>query len=377
LERLEERGETDEAHDRHATYFMELAERAEPALAEPDQAEWLDRLHAEWSNLRSALTWATTHDRGVIALRLGGALGRFWPMRGFLSEGIGLLQRALDGTPDAPEVVRVRALNIAGALALLRGDIQQATRWHEEALALARAAGDLPATAYALHEVAKLASELDATPDRARALWEESLAISRRLGDSFGVARCLSNLAEIRRARGDFDRAIELMEESLATWRKRGDRVYLGVTLTNLGAATRARGELDRSSSVYRESLSVIHEIGDIEGIVYSLNGLAGLALDRGQLMPAARLLGAASALAEAISLVIFERIDREQVERDTAEVRRLLGETAFADAWNAGRALPPEAAVAEALALGNEPTQPAPVTEPAPNPAERRVSRT
>ena len=129
-----------------------------------------------------------------------------------------------------------------------------------------------------------------------------------------------------------------------------GDRVGLGTALANLGATARARGEPSWAEAYFREALGTQREIGELEGIVYTLNGLAGVALDRGRTERAARLLGAAAALADATGVVV-EPIDREQVEQDTAAARDRLGEGAFAAAWEAGRALALGAALAEAVA--------------------------
>jgi DNA-binding CsgD family transcriptional regulator len=90
---------------------------------------------------------------------------------------------------------------------------------------------------------------------------------------------------------------------------------------------------------------------------------LAGVALDEGRTERAARLLGAAAALADATGMVILEPGDRQQVERDVAAARERLGQGGFAAAWEAGRGLPLAAAIAEARADD----APAPTPVPAP----------
>jgi predicted ATPase len=44
-------------HRRHCDFFMALAERAEPGLAETERAVWATRLEADYANLRAALEW--------------------------------------------------------------------------------------------------------------------------------------------------------------------------------------------------------------------------------------------------------------------------------------------------------------------------------
>ncbi len=79
-ERLKERGEDEATGRRHATYFRELAETAEPHLIGAASATWLQRLDEDLTNIRGALEWALVRGQsGDLAavtdgLRLAGAL---------------------------------------------------------------------------------------------------------------------------------------------------------------------------------------------------------------------------------------------------------------------------------------------------------------
>src|SRR5215469_11865675 len=76
------------AHDRHAAYFLSLAEPAEPELEEHGQLEWLDRLEADHGNLVAALSWLADQDQPEPVLRLMFLSGawRFWWLRGHVDE---------------------------------------------------------------------------------------------------------------------------------------------------------------------------------------------------------------------------------------------------------------------------------------------------
>ena len=351
LERLAESGETAATEEAHGAVFLALAEQAEPQLLGPRSAAWLDRLEAEHDNLRAAL--ARGLERGGGALRLAGALGRFWRTRGYLTEGSVWLERVLAAGGGAPAPYRAKALIAAGVLSRMRGNIGNALRMLNEGAALARASGDDQLTADTLIELANATHVASGDAGQAEALWNEALALYRRADDRLGVDRCLHNLGEAARARGDYQQALACYESSLPVVRELGDQLGLATVLMNLGATTRALGDLDRATAVHREALAIQRTVGDVWGVGCALNGLAGIAFDRGHAEQAARFQGTAAALAEAVGLV-YDPADRDQIERDVTAVRAQLGETAFAAAWTAGRALPLETALAEAFAAGD-----------------------
>src|SRR5829696_699880 len=109
-EKLEEGGEGEEARRRHATFFLALAEEAEPRLRGPEDVEWLERLETEHDNMRAALSWALERGEVELRLRLAGALGWFWEAHGHYSEGRRWLEEALAKDDRASVAARVKAL---------------------------------------------------------------------------------------------------------------------------------------------------------------------------------------------------------------------------------------------------------------------------
>ena len=79
---LEDSGEAEQVRERHATYYLELAEEAEPELKGARQGEWLGRLEREHGKLRTALGWSIEGGDADLGLRLAGALERLWWTRG-------------------------------------------------------------------------------------------------------------------------------------------------------------------------------------------------------------------------------------------------------------------------------------------------------
>ena len=64
---------------RHAAYYLTLAERAASELQGPHHAEWFARLEANHANLCVALEWLAAVD-ATSGLRLATALQGFWWM---------------------------------------------------------------------------------------------------------------------------------------------------------------------------------------------------------------------------------------------------------------------------------------------------------
>ena len=118
LELLEERGETLIWRQRHASFFLAVAEEAEPKLFGPEQDAWFARLEAEHGNLRAALEWLAQQDEALQGLRLAGALWRFWEVRGHLAEARTWLSEMLRRAgPNADAAARAKALMGAGGSA--------------------------------------------------------------------------------------------------------------------------------------------------------------------------------------------------------------------------------------------------------------------
>ena len=90
------------------------------------------------------------------------------------------------------------------------------------------------------------------------------------------------------------------------------------------------------------ESLALRRELGDKHGLAECLEGLAGVAVAQQHLERAARLLGAAAALREAIGAPLSPR-EQARYDRDMSALRADLGEAAFAAAWATGRVAPLE----------------------------------
>jgi predicted ATPase/DNA-binding SARP family transcriptional activator len=345
--RLVEGGEAAAARRRHAWYYAALAEGIEPYLTAPaasgfDQGTWFDRLAAEHDNLRVAFREAVEREEPEMALRLVGALWRFWFVRGHHGEGQHRLEEALTQRIGAASRFRAKALLVAVFLAFAVGDLERTTRLAAEGLALFRELGDSKGIADALLVMGMSASSLAAF-GRAEALWTESLALYRTLRDKQGVGLSLGYRSVARQAQGDPEGVADL-EEGLTLLCELGDQLSMAMILESAAYLAHDRGDPERAAALSADGLSRYFEIGDRRGVAGFLWLMAADAIAQGRSVRAARLLGAAESLHQAVGSAPSPSW-RAKYERNVAAVRTALGEEAFAAAWAVGRQMSMEQA--------------------------------
>ncbi|MDT4987546.1 MAG: hypothetical protein QOI74_1640, partial [Micromonosporaceae bacterium] len=117
LERCAEAGHLDDAHARHARVFAELAARTAAELAGPSMSAAVSRLDHLLGDLNVALHHAADADPAT-ALRLAGALTRWWRFRGRDREGRAWLRRLLADPRSTETEPAVRAWARLGAATL-------------------------------------------------------------------------------------------------------------------------------------------------------------------------------------------------------------------------------------------------------------------
>jgi predicted ATPase/DNA-binding SARP family transcriptional activator len=250
-DRLAEAGEADEISARHAAFFLELAERAEPEMRARDQLRWLDKLAAEHDNCAAALRYVIAAGDGRSAVRFVAALAWFWVSRDYDTEAgewaqavrelVGdtppdglaeahaicqLIAMMSEGRPDFPSPERMREVRnlirplaqstdhpllavVGPMLGYMSGDIETARqdmRWlAEHRDPWIRAAHGLFAGHIAIHygHIDEAAAELAAGHAR-----------FQEIGDRWGMIICLVGQADVATARDQPAEAVRLLEEA-------------------------------------------------------------------------------------------------------------------------------------------------------------------
>ncbi|MFC4122166.1 BTAD domain-containing putative transcriptional regulator [Nonomuraea zeae] len=321
----------DEAPDvrrAHATYFLDLAERAEPHLRGAGQVRWLDRLAAEHDNLQAALRWAVESGEVAFGMRLLAAQSTYLWMRGMRATTAGAAIALLEAAGPEPDP----ALGDAYVLCLLattgNGAAQQIWERHrsqaetmvtddtDESGGSGGSGGKrYPIVTYlwpmitagtlasdvALKMLRRAARAADPWERAAaRLIWaypqmaagefaaaEEELTGAldgfRLLGDRWGSALALDGLAWLASVHGDDAAALAYTEQALALAEQLGAEEDLADLLCNRGDhrigsdLEGARADYERAAELARRAALPIY-------LASALRGLGDVAARKGDL---------------------------------------------------------------------------------------------
>jgi predicted ATPase/class 3 adenylate cyclase len=345
LEQLRADGDFDTVRRRHAEHYLDLALEAEPHLTAEDQAQWLDRCEREHANIRAALRWAIEAEEAERAQQSAGALWRFWQQRGHLAEASRWFEEILAmPSGQARTAARAKALLGAGGIFWWQVDRRAAGAFYEEAVAIERELGDPARLAEAMYNYAFVVAGEDITS--AARLLDESLDLFRRAGDERGIAQVLAALVIREAEAGEWNAVLARLEEVVAIWRRLGDRLHLAFDLVWLAVAHGRLGHSEEARAAALEALEVFLEVDNQTGVGIALVDLAFLATWEGRHEDAIRLAAAFETLRERVGGPPggFAGL----LEGDPAdEARAHLSEDAARRAWEEGRAMTMDQAVA------------------------------
>jgi tetratricopeptide (TPR) repeat protein len=282
----------------------------------------------------------------------------------------------------------------ADALILLGYDLQYldkreaADELYEQSLALARSLGDARRQALALFRLGY------DHPDRQIVYWEKAIDLFRQVDDRSSMASLLCATARFRilltgdietaqkdldealqygpvrgrnigglweeasfaksliaLMRGDYEEAAALLEEIVILAQDRGNRMGYLWTRVQLGHIALRAGNLTEARATLAETAQTFHKDSSTIGVVYTLEGLAGLSVAVGKPEHAATLIGWTDATRERI---INPRpfLEQANVDRDISAIMAKIGSSAFEVAYDSGREMLLDEAVALALNL-------------------------
>lgn len=356
LARLAAEGREPATRRRHAAAYVDLAERAAPAMTTNAQAEWLARLSLDASNLHSAVRWAIDAGEVELAQRGVASLWRFWQADGRLNDGRILADDAL-AMPggQGPTRVRMWATAAAGSIGYWQGDFGSSQRHYDEELAIAEALGDGEGLADAYYNLAHLTFLHD--PDEATLLASEARtrAAFEAIGDERGLARVRWALGNIALGGLRPEEALRTFQGALEAFEALGDAQYHAMTMASMSWAYFTAGDIPAACRYAIQSLVETFAMRDVGTTTISLHIGVLMADMLGRFEDAARLTGAFDALCERYGVRPPAALERFIQTQDPFEAARqgLADDEAWRRLYAEGRRMDLEAAVALIVEIG------------------------
>jgi tetratricopeptide (TPR) repeat protein len=238
------------------------------------------------------------------------------------------------------------ALEAAGGLAYWQGDQDTAQRIYDESLEITRRVGDKRAIANAIYNVGFPMMVRRVQLDRARALFREALALFEELHDQVGVGRSYWGLGNADYFQQIYEPARQSLETAEAIFRRLDDRFDLAWSVHTLGLVAFKTGRVDAARAYFSEALTLFVQAQDVSGMVLQLDNLSAVARLEGDPIGATRLAAAAAAHQLTTGTGLGGLLSSEEGRNG----REGLSEAAAEAAWAEGQSMNLEQAVAYAL---------------------------
>ncbi len=314
---------------------LERAGRSEEAIA--TMLHVADRLveqslfaQAEITLDRVERLRATVPGSDVLShARILAGRGAIWSARGDLENALGVFDElmAIASTNGWAEL-EIRGLRGSYRVLQNLGRVEEGVERLERALRIAETHEIFDAQLRVSRSLGWM-MQRRGEPEKARALLEKSIALSKELDDVGDRERAISRaaLAEVLRSQGEVELAREQANASVSRMREFGDRVGLGDGLNVLAEIERKSGNLQKAEIAYREAIESYDLAGHASGDLVRAN-LAMLHLQRGRVVEARELLERAAESFEAFKMQYYLAFARFGLARASAE----LGDT---ESWD------------------------------------------
>jgi CHAT domain-containing protein/Tfp pilus assembly protein PilF len=218
--------------------------------------------------------WKSLNDRPGEATALDG-IGTVHYLLGERPKALDAFQQELQiwkATGDRQNKVAEALNNIAVVYGSM-GFLQDAIKFHQEALPLRRAAGDRAGLANTLNSLGLLSistGELQKASDYCN----QARAIFAELDDRDGLANTLNSLGGIDLTLGDYRRALEYFGQALELRRARGQRRDEAIALNNIGRVYDLLGEAQKALDYHHQALELRRTLGDPAMEAGSINNI-------------------------------------------------------------------------------------------------------
>ena len=296
-QRLREQEEHRGACDRHARFFLELAQAPSARLHSAEQTASAARLAAEHDNLTAALSWCLEGEGDPsVGGELAAAIGLDWTLRGRRNQAKRWLGRALDLVDRIAAPTQV-AVHVARAiLAYGAGDLETALVQATRAAQVARETEDQELVAEAVAQLA-FAYEALGQHEQASAAAVELRSMLPLLSSPQSRVMALLGSAHVALATGGLDRAGADAADAQQTARAAGDHLRAAMSGFLLAYALALGATLTAARAAIADAMDDAVRSGYQVLLADNLQAASSLALADGDLATATELLPRALAM--------------------------------------------------------------------------------
>ncbi len=360
LDRLLAADELEAISDRHADYFLGVAQELSSKGNSVDQMAARDQFEAEYDNLHAALMWSLQPDtptpvepeRTALGLKLCSAMVWAWERGAYHDEKRRWCELAVEraGGIDGPE--HAACLKALAGSCTSAGEYHRAKELATAAFDMSRRLGEANIEGHALMALAwaeRNLGNLDSSHDK----MQDALRFARGVGDSQLLAEILTDFSVIENERGDVERSIELLNEGLAITRAQGDSLGILVAEHNMACMIGGMGRVQEARSRLEGIAQRVNAQHDPIFLATFAEDFASIIGRDGDARGCARLLGASNAMRERMQRPRSPWQEAD-LERPFAAARASISEAAWQSSYAAGQEMTVEAVLAEYVELGD-----------------------
>lgn len=276
-----------DAWKRHGRFYASFGNpEAVDALSRQGGLDLRNRLALDLDNLVVACRRAVAQGDTAVACESLVAAWQVLEFRGPFEAGIALGREVLAADGLAP-IAEVQVRLVIGHALLLTGKGEEAHSTLKQALAKLPEGGDYRREEGDAFSLLGRTCERHGRPEEARRYHEQALAAARACRNRLGEAVSLGHLGSIDRTQGRFDEARLHFEQSLSLHRKVGNRRYEPFLLASLGIVHRSQGRVNESRVCLTQALDAALEIADRHSESFAHSALGMLHHTQGRLVEA------------------------------------------------------------------------------------------
>jgi tetratricopeptide (TPR) repeat protein/DNA-binding SARP family transcriptional activator len=251
-----------------------------------DAQAWLDN---ELDNLVAAALHAAGRGRPDHTIRQSATLRSYLRARGRYSDAIAVHQQAMGVAREAGDRDAERtALRDLGHIYRLQGRYELAADCYQRALTIAGETGDRNGEHTALHGLGHVHYMQDRY-NSAADCYQQALTIARETGDRNGEHDALRGIGHVHVKRGRYQDATRCYQRALTIARETRDRNGEQFALRGLAHVLYLRGDHLQAAGYSQQVLAIARETGDTGGQLFALRSLGHVHRSEGRYEPARR----------------------------------------------------------------------------------------